>query len=217
MRPDRPQKKLLNIHWEYFPIVLAVIVLCIVSVAANVFFLGKLRILNQQYLTYAHSPSALNELLKEHLVLLTIAIKTIDTTESPSAVQALENNTTALSMWVGDHYSEKARYEFQPLWRAQIDAILAYTRAVKNKNNDEKAKQLQQISGFPTVMTDFFTQLDPHINKVALKSLFELYASRTKTIIDTSLNGDYVTLYKQQHDSVIVMNSIGETVAGESK
>jgi hypothetical protein len=211
----KERKLLSHIPRELFPLFIVITFLFIVSVAANVFFIGKTLMYQQKYITYAHSTAAFHELLKEHFVLLASTIKAVDTPEAAGSLQALENNTTALSVWMGERYGEKTRYEFQSLWRLNTEALLAYTRAAKKQDNEEKSKQLQKMSGFSIGLTDLLIKTDSKIQKDALKSLLDLYSSRAKTIIDTSIAGDFVTLYKQQHDALVIMNSVAEVIAGE--
>lgn len=191
--------------------------LLVVSVAANVFLYAQMKVNAQRYLSYANSSSAFHELLKGHAILLTSALQSSSEPQFSAATSALENNTTSISIWLGNHYGEAARYELQTIWRAQTAAMLAYARAAKKEDNGEKAKQLQQISGFPNLLRDFFVKLDPDVDQSALKATAALYVSRSKTLIDSYLAGDYTTFYKRQPELLVVMNSLAEIIAGNKQ
>lgn len=187
-------------------------VTAIASVALNYVFFSQNQVNQKKYLTYTSSNEYVNELFKEHIFLLADAVQSLGTNESVASTQALENNTTLISQWLGQRYGESFQYQFQTLWRAQIQAQLSYAQAVKAKAQDEKVKQVVILSAAPAELAKLIQQINPTVDQGGLKLTLETYYSWTKTLVDSYLAGDFVSFYKIRHESLVLMNSLAQTM-----
>lgn len=186
--------------------------MAISSIALNYILYSQTQVNQRKYLTYLGSNEYANELFKEHIFLLADAVQSLGTSEESAATQALENNTTLIAQWLGQRYGESFQYQFQTLWRGQIQAQLSYAQAVKAKAQEEKVKQVVALSAAPADLAKLIQQINPQVDQKGLKLNLETYYSWTKTLVDAYLAGDFVSFYKIRHESLVLMNSLSQTL-----
>ena len=169
----------------------------------------------------AQTQFTLQDLLNKHTQLLIDAVKSTNTNqeENKAAVENLDSASVSIAKWFGSLYGEQIQNEVRKIWKDETDSLLRYTLEQKKGNNSVAAKELSQLSSFPTKLTGFLVQQNPKAREEELKKQITSYSAIVKTIIDTSVAKDYTTLYKQQQEALntvsILAKIIVEDISGQ--
>lgn len=201
--------------WYRRGLVVAVVILSLVSLTSVSYnwilhrreVKARLSLMN-----YQQTDEYVQALHKENLWLLLQVVASQDELAQQAAWQALENNTSQIAVWMAGRYGEAYQYQFQQLWRDQLRAQVEYAQAVRNQDNPRKIELVVSLSAAPEELTNFYLELRPGLDRSETQTLLETYFSWTKTLIDTSLAGDYTTYYRIQHESLVLMNTLASLI-----
>jgi uncharacterized protein CbrC (UPF0167 family) len=149
--------------------------------------------------TMAVNPAAdlratLNHLLTEHAALATMAMQNgIDGSEDfDASVNALNENTEALSAAVASVYGEEAGNQFKEMWSNHIGFFVDYVEATGAKDEAAKKEALQNLDNYRADFSKFLeTATDGRLKSDALAEGLQMHVDQLVGAFDSYAAGDY--------------------------
>jgi hypothetical protein len=143
----------------------------------------------------------------------------------PAAAGALDQNTSELTGMIESVFGAESASPFQRLWGDHIDAFVAYTQALAEK--DEAAKEAAQarLTGFNSDFAKFLsTATQGRLETAALADAFVMHEQMLMQQINEYAAADYTTAHQVSYDAYQHMfaladqaaTAIGETVKAGS-
>jgi hypothetical protein len=149
--------------------------------------------------TMAVTPAAdlratLNHLLTEHAALATMAMQNgSDGSEDfDASVNALNENTEALSAAIASVYGEEAGNQFKEMWSNHIGFFVDYVEATGAKDEAAKKEALQNLDNYRANFSKFLeTATDGRLKSDALAEGLQMHVDQLVGAFDSYAAGDY--------------------------
>jgi hypothetical protein len=196
---------------------------------AHMYDLGDLlaRAVAQQFpdrfpdIRVAFSPASelrvsLDRLLGEHLVLAAEAMRAAigSSPDTAAARQALDANADDLSGAIGSVYGDAARSSFAQVWRAHLDAYLAYIDAVAAGDQARAGAARTSLEAYGRVFGEFLAKVNPHLTADAVAGLISHHTQALLAMVDAYRRGDAQQAYAVVGEAYAHMFTVGDALAG---
>ena len=143
--------------------------------------------------------AALSRLLGEHvaLVVATMRATVADTADQPSLADAVNGNTQDLAGAFDALFGAAAAKGFQAHWADHVDELMAYARAVAEKDTAGQERARRNLQGFEQTFATFLDDATMHrLGQPALAQAFVMHDRMLLAQIDAY----GVKEYAQAHD-----------------
>jgi hypothetical protein len=168
--------------------------------------------------------AALTKLLGEHvaLVVATMRATVADTADQPSLADAVNGNTQDLAGAIDALFGAAAAKGFQEHWADHVDELMAYTRAVAEKDTEGQEQARRNLQGFEQTFATFLDGATEHrLGQPALAQAFVMHDRMLLAQIDAYDAKDYSQAHElgyQTYDEMFTVSgqlatAIGSTVA----
>jgi hypothetical protein len=168
--------------------------------------------------------AALTRQLGEHvaLVVATMRATVADTADQPSLADAVNSNTQDLAGSIDALFGAAAAKGFQEHWADHIDELMAYTRAVAEKDAAAQERARRNLQGFEQTFATFLDDATEHrLGQPALAQAFVMHDRMLLAQIDAYGAKDYAQAHElgyQTYDEMFTVSgqlatAIGSTVA----
>ncbi len=160
---------------------------------------------------------ALNRLLGEHAMLAVNATRRgyDGDRQFAAAAAALDRNSVELANAIGSIYGRKARNQFlngRLLWRDHIKFFVAYTVALKAKNEAGQRRAVGNLRGYIEAFSSFLSRATG-LPQAALRKSITMHVNQLKGQLDTYAAGNYRFAYRLERSAYAHMGMTGDVLA----
>ena len=168
--------------------------------------------------------SALGELLGEHMQLMVDAMGAAlrGGPEFKADAAQVNEDTTALAGAFGVLFGPQSGAKFENVWSSHIEALISYSAAVADKDQQAKAKAIAKYHAFERNLSTFLaTSTDGRLKAPALATVLRMHDSELVQQLDAYARGDYTTEHRVIYDGYqhmfmvaqVLSAAIGPTIA----
>ena len=159
---------------------------------------------------------ALNQLLREHVVLATDATGAAlggRQAEFEAAVATLDQNSVDIANAVGSVYGQGAGDAFLPLWRRHIGMFVDYTQGLAANDQAAQQKAVSDLIGYTEDFGAFMNSANPNLPQDAVADLVEEHVLTLKAVTDAQAAGDEAAQYQALREAYAHMEMIALALA----
>ena len=171
--------------------------------------------------------SQLGMRLGEHAELAVDAMRSgiSDYPDFPVAAATLDQNTGEITAMIESVFGAESARSFQSLWADHIDAFVAYTQALAQRDDAAQDAAQDRLTGFNSDFAHFLsTSTQGRLATAALADAFVMHEEMLLKQINEYAAADYVTAHQVSYEAYQHMfaladqaaTAIGETVAAGS-
>jgi hypothetical protein len=157
----------------------------------------------------------LDRLLGEHLVLAAQAMRAglTGAADFAAGASALEANTTELAGAVGSVYGDEAGKAFADLWRAHIDAYVAFVLALASQDEAEREASLMSLHGYHDEIAGFLASANPNLSEEAVAGLVRRHVQALISQAEATDAGDHERAVATIREAYVGMFEVGGALA----
>jgi hypothetical protein len=168
--------------------------------------------------------SALGELLGEHMQLMVDAMGAAlrGGPEFKADAAQVNADTAQLAAAFGVLFGPQSGAKFERVWSSHIEALISYSAAVADKDQQAKAKAIAKYHAFERNLSTFLaTSTDGRLKAPALATVLRMHDSELVKQLDAYARGDYTTEHRVIYDGYqhmfmvaqVLSAAIGPTIA----
>ncbi|HEY1626179.1 MAG TPA: hypothetical protein VGG16_20525 [Streptosporangiaceae bacterium] len=168
--------------------------------------------------------SALGELLGEHMQLMVDAMGAAlrGGPEFKADAAQVNADTAQLAAAFGVLFGPQSGAKFESVWSSHIEALISYSAAVADKDQQAKAKAIAKYHAFERNLSTFLaTSTDGRLKAPALAVVLRMHDSELVRQLDAYARGDYTTEHRVIYDGYqhmfmvaqVLSAAIGPTIA----
>jgi hypothetical protein len=168
--------------------------------------------------------SALGELLGEHMQLMVDAMGAAlrGGPEFKADAAQVNADTAQLAAAFGVLFGPQSGAKFESVWSSHIEALISYSAAVADKDQQAKAQAIAKYHTFERNLSTFLaTSTDGRLTAPALATVLRMHDSELVKQLDAYSSGNYPTEYSVIYDGYqhmfmvaqVLSAAIGPTIA----
>ncbi|HEY2691032.1 MAG TPA: hypothetical protein VGJ50_21510 [Streptosporangiaceae bacterium] len=168
--------------------------------------------------------SALGELLGEHMQLMVDAMGAAlrGGPEFKADAAQVNADTAQLAAAFGVLFGPQSGAKFESVWSSHIEALISYSAAVADKDQQAKAKAIAKYHAFERNLSTFLaTSTDGRLKAPALAVVLRMHDSELVQQLDAYARADYTTEHRVIYDGYqhmfmvaqVLSAAIGPTIA----
>lgn len=116
------------------------------------------------------------------------------------ALEAVNENSQAITLLIGDFYGEEAEERFTAIWNRHINAFVNYADAKKNNDRNREAAAIRELQRFTEDLATLLARGNKSLFGTAQNYLAQ-HILGEKRILDTYVEENYSEMYKAMHES----------------